>query len=64
MYNFVAAIHSNNGQLTMTTASNSDQNSNVLDLFGASVFGDLPTYWVSQNIIASRPDTADYFGHK
>lgn len=55
------AISSNNGQLTMTTASYSDQFSNVHDLFVASVFEDLSTYRVSQNTVLSRPETAVSF---
>jgi hypothetical protein len=54
--------NSNNGKLTMTKASYSDQFSNVHDLFVASVFEDLPTYRVSQNIIVSWPDTDVFFG--
>jgi hypothetical protein len=45
----------------MTTASYSDQFSNVHDLFVASVFEDLSTYRVSQNTVLSRPETAVSF---
>ena len=64
MYNFCVSINSNNGQLTMTTASYLDQCSKVRGLFVVWVFEDLPFYRVSQNTVVSRRQRLLYFWHK